>query len=77
MIYMSAIRLKDGVVCVAKRHSELIQKCQPGFFRGAEQGFMTDAGVFLTRQEAETHARECGQLTGPLIGSVLTSEDLW
>jgi hypothetical protein len=42
-----------------------------------EQGFVTSTGEFLTREEAEVQARACGQLTKPLIGSVLTSEDLW
>lgn len=41
------------------------------------QGFLTDKGKFLNRNDSEIHARECGQLTGKLIGSVLTSEDLW
>lgn len=41
------------------------------------QGFVTDDGTFLARADAEAHARACGQLAGRLIGSVLTSEDLW
>lgn len=41
------------------------------------QGFIDDAGRFLTRADAEAHARACGQLTSPIIGGVLTSEDLW
>lgn len=44
---------------------------------GMEQGFVTDETEFLTRDEAERLARDTGQLTENLIGSVLTSEDLW
>lgn len=56
----------------------------------AVQGFLADMPAheinsfaefvpFLTRDEAEAHARaiNCGQLKKPLIGSILTSEDLW
>ena len=41
------------------------------------QGFYTSKGRFVTRKEAELIARECGQITGNLLGSVLTSEDLY
>lgn len=44
---------------------------------GDDQGFLTDEGQYLTRNESEQHARACGQLTRPIIGGVLTSEDLW
>lgn len=43
----------------------------------AAQGFFTSKSRFVSREEAEQIARECGQLQKPLIGSVLTSEDLW
>jgi hypothetical protein len=42
-----------------------------------EQGFLTSNGRFVTRNVAEQVARLTGQLTKPLIGSILTSEDLW
>ena len=42
-----------------------------------EQGFLTTKNRFLTRAEALTLVRENGQLIKPLIGSELTSEDLW
>lgn len=41
------------------------------------QGFLTSYGRFVDRKEGERIARECGQVTGNLLGSVLTSEDLW
>lgn len=34
-------------------------------------------GLFLRRLPAENHAIACGQLTKPVRGGVLTSEDLW
>lgn len=40
------------------------------------QGFLTNRGRFVDRKEAEYIARECGQVTS-IIGSVLTSEDMW
>lgn len=42
-----------------------------------EQGFTTEEGVFLNRHDAEEYARDHGQIEGKLIGSILTSEDLW
>ncbi len=41
------------------------------------QGFLTTKNRFLTRAEALDLVKENGQLTKPLIGSELTSEDLW
>jgi len=40
------------------------------------QGFLTSADRFVDRREAEDIARLAGQVTH-LVGSVLTSEDLW
>ena len=41
------------------------------------QGFYTSKGRFVSREEAEKIARACGQVSGKLIGSILTSEDLY
>jgi len=41
------------------------------------QGFLTTKNRFLTRTEALVLVKENGQLTKPLIGGILTSEDLW
>ena len=41
------------------------------------QGFLTTKNRFLTRAEALELVISTGQLTKPLIGGVLTSEDLW
>lgn len=76
MIISSAIKGKLGEIYIGKRHSDIVKEHYPATFGGI-QGFITDNKTFLTRDEAEKHARDCGQLTKPLIGSVLTSEDLW
>ena len=41
------------------------------------QGFLTTKNRFLTREEALELVKSNGQLTKPLIGGVLSSEDLW
>lgn len=41
------------------------------------QGFLTTKNRFLTRDEALELVKENGQLTKPLLGGELTSEDLW
>lgn len=46
--------------------------------RPGQQGFLSSDGAFHDRQEALVIARLAKQLkNGRLIGSVLTSEDLW
>jgi len=42
-----------------------------------KQGFLTTKNRFLTRSEALVLVKENGQLTQPLIGGELSSEDLW
>ena len=41
------------------------------------QGFLTTKNRFLTRDEAYVLVKLNGQLNEPLIGGMLTSEDLW
>lgn len=41
------------------------------------QGFLTTKNRFLNRAEALELVQHTGQLNKPLIGGVLTSEDLW
>lgn len=41
------------------------------------QGFLTTKNRFLTRAEALELVKSNGQLTKPIIGGELTSEDLW
>lgn len=83
MITAVAINYVEGRMYFASqpyRHHNLIDmaiqdRCQVPI-KGI-QGFLTDKGEFLNRDEAEAHAKECGQLTKSMRGSILTSEDLW
>lgn len=80
MISGAAIK-QDGVVYSVPRpgrHRDVMALLikQDKKISGIE-GFVTDGGEFLDRLQAETHARACGQLSKQVIGSILTSEDLW
>ena len=76
-----AIRLENGEIRslpAPARHHELFQKfpeTREAEFR--DQGFVDELGRFYRRRPAEYYAREIGQLTKKMIGSILTSEDLW
>ena len=49
-----------------------------GFLDAGTQGFLDASGKFLTREQARLAAEANGQIRGGrLIGTVLTSEDLW
>ena len=49
-----------------------------GSGKGTIQGFVADNDKFYTREEALIIAKENGQIkNGRIIGSLLTSEDLW
>ena len=63
MIKHSAIK-KDNIVYVGKRHHNCfatMAECGVNKI-GAIQGFVTDTGEFLTREEAAKHALDCGQI---------------
>ena len=91
MITHVAIRFRDQVWSLPRpyRHHHIIRVIiwlsdhfGPGDVdcvdtHGDDQGFLTDSGQYLTRDQGEEHARACGQLNKPIIGGVLTSEDLW
>lgn len=74
MITQAAIK-KDGQVYTGQRHHEIINSHASGFFRGAEQGFVTSDGCFVSREEAALIAYECGQIQQPK--KKLFSEDLY
>jgi hypothetical protein len=87
-IVAAAIRDHDGEVWSLPppaRHCDVLnyiykQTGKPTIrLSGIHQGFATSTGRYLTRRQAEPVAREAGQIrrAGRLIGSVLTSEDLW
>lgn len=78
--------INSGLVFCGWRHACIIQQyCDiyPAIgdtlsIRQTEvQGFLTTKNRFLTRSEALELVKTNGQLTKPLIGGVLTSEDLW
>lgn len=93
MIEAAAIKTADGRVWSVPRplrHDACFRAISDGlqvkddqqrwvaYTRGHIQGFVTDAGEFLDREAALDHAVANGQLLRPqIIGSVLTSEDLW
>lgn len=78
---------KEMVLCVDPPgrhhhilHSQLIRdyRRSDGMRAGiGDQGFLTSAKRFVRRRAAETLAITSGQLTKPIIGGELTSEDLW
>ena len=77
-----AIYLKNGLILYRRepaRHHNLTQSAADMGVStiGCEQGFLTSNGNFVRRKPAELIARRCGQLQGKMIGSTLTSEDLW
>ncbi len=83
MITHVAIRLDDGAVWSLPRpfrnHNviRIIAQLTGADFVDGEQGFLDLTGRFLTRDEAIPVAEASGQLGKFLIGSILTSEDLW
>lgn len=81
---VAAIRTRGGEVFSLPRparHDAVIRlvfkKTGQKVTTADEQGFLSDCGIFLSRKQAEAVARRSGQLTGPVIGGSLTSEDLW
>lgn len=70
----AAIR-KDGVVHTGKRHDLILNAAVPfGSLKRGEQGFVTLAGDFVTREEAALIAYKAGQIPEPK--EKLYSEDL-
>ena len=90
MIIASAIRTKDGMMFVGKRHSncfsnaidilrsvDILAPEAKEMLKNCEQGFLTDTGNFLSRESAYEHAQKVKQIDVMRISHVLTSEDLW
>ena len=90
MIIASAIRTKDGVMFVGKRHGNCFLNADSilrsvnilapeakEMLKNCEQGFLTDTGNFLSRELAYEHAQKVKQIDVMRISHVLTSEDLW
>lgn len=63
---------------IGMRHCDIRDRFAGEILTGpSAQGFYTSKGRFVSREEGEDIARKCGQISGNLIGSVLTSEDLY
>lgn len=79
----AAIKFPSGKIYICKRHYECFKKAHeagepaPGDREQEVQGFMAENGVFFNREDALHIVEMNGQLTKPLLGSTLTSEDLW
>jgi len=74
--------ISTGVVISGWRHyqiNEISNVLFPTWIYGKHttQGFLTNKNRFLNREDSLKLVKQNGQLTKPLIGSVLTSEDLW
>lgn len=74
--------IQSGFVICGWRHSccgysYMAANQEAKSWNRCEQGFLTTKNRFLTRSEALDLVKENGQLTKPLIGGILTSEDLW
>lgn len=76
MLIKSAIA-KGNAVYTGRRHHDVILENIDVNLKNGIQGFVDENYKFYDREEAEIYARGCGQLHGELIGSILTSEDLW
>jgi len=77
MIKEAAI-LKNGTVYTGKRHCNIINDNYPKVGRFGHpdiQGFVTDDGRFVNRQEAAKIAFECGQTKE--YKQTLYSEDIY
>lgn len=76
-IIKAAIKCSNGKIYTGKRHYQCLALSTREESIDAIQGFITDKNRFLTRNEALDLVQINGQLIKSLIGSVLTSEDLW
>ena len=62
------------------RHYQILAKMPARMataVKPSEQGFLTDGGDFIGREDAKTVAREAGQLLKEAPQRELFSEDLW
>lgn len=79
VILASAV-LRDNLIWTGKRHCTIITAVFSATDKAVmreEQGFITDTGMFLSREQAMELARRNGQLPSSFNKKVLTSEDLW
>jgi hypothetical protein len=84
MIVQAAIRL-NGKIYTGKRHSDVFKSAAEhglgfGGLKFGEQGFVTDTGEFLNREESRKHFVDAKQVPahGALISATwLDSSDLY
>lgn len=63
---------------IGMRHCDIRDRFPGELMTGpSAQGFYTSRARFVSRDEGEVIARACGQVSGKLLGSILTSEDLY
>lgn len=86
MIVASAImKVTDNSVLLytGKRHSDIINNEKKGYLKNCVQGFITEEGDFLNREQALYDAFDSNQITKDLFeerlnsSKELFSEDLW
>lgn len=77
---------KDGIVLAGARHFDAVMISQAnatepkpkGYYTDAEQGFIDQFGVFMTREDAWIVAEKQNQICmNPTIPGTLFSEDLY
>lgn len=67
---------KNGIVYTGKRHAYILNdnRRPKGFLKDGTQGFITDEGEFVNREQAAIIAFECGQID--TLKKELFSEDI-
>jgi hypothetical protein len=66
-----------NLLCVAKRHSDIIRSVPEGHrVRQEDQGFLTTDGLFVDRATATKVAMDAGQISALPPGCQLTVEDI-
>lgn len=81
-IECAAIQHQGKTYALARpaRHNDIINwicdEREISFVGSSGQGFLTNTGRFVNRKDAQYIARDAKQIV-QLIGSVLTSEDMW
>lgn len=74
-IVKAAVRDKNGGIYTGRRHLQILKLVPPELVKDSEEGFLTDKGVFVDREEAAIIAFLCGQIREEL--NELQSIDLW
>src|SRR5438094_7595969 len=86
LIRCAAIRLTDGAVYTGRFHGDAVQKANKDYahipapryrrlFEDSEDGFMTNKGRFVCREEAYEIAVRCRQMTPDSYADAV--QDLW